>query len=149
MLEAFYVHLRLLAEFLVKPTNHKDFGPNDFGVIWTAPDLPETSRLARHWEIASSYVVHFGRPRVPSDIEDLEVFSLGDDVFRSMAADALGVFHAFLDLLEAESSEWEEGALIPNPESDPEAWQMRLLAEQANILRVAFDQAREQMALPG
>jgi hypothetical protein len=26
MLEAFYVHLRLLAEFLVKPTNHKDFG---------------------------------------------------------------------------------------------------------------------------
>jgi hypothetical protein len=33
MLDAFYVHLRLVAEFLTRPTNGRDFGPIDLGVV--------------------------------------------------------------------------------------------------------------------
>jgi hypothetical protein len=144
MLEAFYVHLRLLAEFLVKPTQGRDFGPSDFDVTWTVPDLPEAIRLTEHWQVASSYVLHFGRSRVPEDVEDLEPFLLGEDVFLAMAGDALAVFSIFLDRL-AESSAWKGGSLIPDPESDPGAWQSRLQAEQANILRTAFTQSHAQI----
>ena len=37
MLDAFYVHIRLLADLLVRPTGAKDFGPADFVVEWTPP----------------------------------------------------------------------------------------------------------------
>jgi len=32
MIDAFYVHLRLLADFLIRGTKGHDFGPEDFGV---------------------------------------------------------------------------------------------------------------------
>jgi hypothetical protein len=109
MLDAFYVHVRLLADFLVKATKGKDFGPFDFDVEWTTPTSQEATRLIDHWDAASKYVVHFGRPRVPEKLEDLEAFQVGGEHFHAMAADALTVFRQFLTALESGPPAWHAG----------------------------------------
>jgi hypothetical protein len=147
MLDAFYVHLRLIADFLVKQTSNMDFGPRDFGVSWSPLGTREAQALLQHWQVASTYVVHFGRPRVPDHPGDLEVFRIGENSFRFMATDALVVFRQFLNLVEARASAWSGAALIPDPDTDPDAWQLRIRADQASILRAAFDAAASQVGL--
>lgn len=111
MLDSFYVHIRLLADFLVKPTHAKmDFGPADFGVEWTIPTTEEADRLAQYWQNASTYVVHFGRPRVPNNVMDLAAFEVGGRLFRAMAADALVVYAEFLKGLLRVTPAWSGGA---------------------------------------
>ena len=141
MIDAFYVHMRLLADFLVKGTNSRDFGPADFGVQWTRPDPPEADRLVEYWDQASKYVVHFGRPRVPENLEDLSAFEVDGQALRAMTADALIVLGEFVEKLESKAAEWKGGALIPNQAEDPEGWRLRTLADQAATLRGAFTAA--------
>ncbi|MPZ63112.1 MAG: hypothetical protein GEU93_17845 [Propionibacteriales bacterium] len=101
MLDAFYVHIRLLDDFLVKPTKSpKDFGPFDFGVTWEIPTTDAARRLLDHWEVASKYVVHFGHPRVPDDVGDLEPFEIGSKFFVAMAKNALTVMEPFINAVE-------------------------------------------------
>lgn len=141
MIDAFYVHLRLLADFLMKSTKNRDFGPEDFGIVWTGPETPEANRLAEYWSRASTYVVHFGRPRVPEQLEDLEPFQVDGQAFHAMTADALSVFSGFLDQLESKAAEWMGGVQIPNRGSDPDGWRLRVMADQAATLRGAFTAA--------
>ena len=126
MLDAFFVHVRLLADFLVKTTqDRKDFGPADFGVDWTVSTTAEAARLSSHWDTASRYVVHYGRPRVPENLADLQAFEIGGRAFKYMAADALLVFAEFLRKLEAKTPIWSEGTRIPDRQTEPEAWRVR------------------------
>jgi hypothetical protein len=81
MVDTFYVHLRLMADFLVKNPSG-DLGPADFGVKWTKPDCAEARNLSRYHSDASKYVVHFGRPRVPERLDDLAMFSIGGAHWR-------------------------------------------------------------------
>lgn len=106
MLDAFYVHLRLVAEFLTRATNDRDFGPTDLGVDdWVAPDSAAAQRLAEYWDRASKYVVHFGHPRVPENLEELQVFEVSAAALKAMAADAFDVLQVFVARVEANASE--------------------------------------------
>lgn len=96
MLDAFYVHIRLLADFLTRPTKSIGFGPTDFGGGWTAPAGAASDRLAAAWEVASKYVVHFGHPRVPDDVRTLTNFEVSGTAFRDLAMYALDLFAAFV-----------------------------------------------------
>lgn len=63
MLDAFYVHVRLLADFLVRTTKSMDFGPTDFVEAWRVPSVDAATRLAEYRDLARKYVVHFGHPQ--------------------------------------------------------------------------------------
>jgi hypothetical protein len=102
MLDAFYVHLRLVAEFLTRPTNRRDFGPAQLGVDnWVTPETNAATRLADYWHRASKYVVHFGHSRVPETLAELETFEVSAAALRGMAADAFKVLEELVSLLEA------------------------------------------------
>lgn len=100
MVDAFYVHIRLLAEFLVRPTGRLDFGPRAFTTDWDPPKSGAVDRLKTYWGLASKYVVHFGHARVPENIKDLQVFDVSGAAVRQMARDALEVFEAFVGSVE-------------------------------------------------
>jgi len=72
--ESWLLNVRLLAEFFgVHPARHeKDFSARDFG--WSGCDLPDDIgiELEACWKLASSFLLHFGRNRVPSDLQELE-----------------------------------------------------------------------------
>jgi hypothetical protein len=102
MLDAFYVHLRLVAEFLTRPTSVRDFGPIELGADdWVVPDTQAAERLAQYWDRASKYVVHFGHPRVPGNLEELQTFEVSADAMKSMARDAFAVLEVLVAQLEA------------------------------------------------
>ena len=131
MLDAFYVHIRLLGDFLIKDTKARlDFGPADFGVSWEKPTSTAAERLADHWGVASKFVVHFAHPRVPDDLTDLEPFEIGSAPFAEMARDALEVMERFISAVEAEAAKaTDEPARLSVP---------RL---RASSLRTAFEHA--------
>lgn len=148
MLDAFYVHIRLLAEFLLRAQRKGDFAPADFGVSWTSPSGPGADRLNEAWEVASKYVVHFGGRRVPGSEDDASAFIVDGAHFRQLADDAVGLFSAFVDVLAATTPDWTRGAgaLIPNPDSDPEGWLGRARAEALRELRDSLAEAKAELA---
>lgn len=146
MVDAFYVHLRLMAEFLVK-NPRDDIGPHDFGVKWTKPDCTEARNLIQYHDDASKYVVHFGSRRVPVDLDDLASFDIGGAHWQERLTDVVAVFQCFLTVLENLASEWDQDVLLPNPEVEPDAWRQRLRWEQAQILGRALDDARSALQL--
>lgn len=117
MLDSFYVHIRLLADFLVRRTDGRDFGPAQFDAVWDpaqVAELEEGQRLLGYWKDASEYVVHFGRSRVPDDLSDLRQFDIGDEVFTAMATDALKLMGKFIGVLrKAYAARGEEP--VPSP----------------------------------
>jgi hypothetical protein len=149
MLDAFYVHIRLLAEFLVKDTPGRDFGPADFDVAWAVPATVEAERLVQYWATASAYVVHFGRRRVPDDLDDLQRFEVTGSAFKEMADNALIVFAEFLRRLEQVTPPWSDGSRIPDREAEPEAWSARVLFDRTNQLRASFVEACGKVGLDG
>lgn len=134
MVDAFYVHIRLLADFLVKQTKTKDFGPADFEVSWEVPTTVAAQRLAEHWSIASKYVVHFGHPRVPDDLAELEPFSIGSVWFADMAGNALTVLGRFVTAVEAQAARDDAPALS-------------VARLRASYLRGSFDRACYQLGI--
>ena len=147
MLDAFYVHLRLLGDFLVMTTSGRDFGPAQFGVAWAVPTSEEAVRLAANWRTASSYVVHFGRPRVAKSIEDLTQFEIGGPAFKAMARDGLKVFAVFLRALRIVTP--DSDARVPDRTTEPGAWQDKVLADRTNFLRMSFVEACKRVGLDG
>jgi hypothetical protein len=133
MIDAFYVHLRLLGDFLVKPTKRFDIGPNDFGVIWTIPTSEAAARLSNYWQVASKYVVHFGQARVPEQLVDLQSFEVNAQSMASMAEDALTVLASFIGTVEANAATSQSTTLVSE--------RVRLLADRAAYLRGEFDRA--------
>lgn len=147
MLDAFYVHVRLLAEFLVRTTKGGDFGPADFGITWAAPEGAATARLGDVWDVASKYVVHFGGRRVPKRPEDASEFTVDGSYFRQLAGDALEVYSVFVDAVAAVTPDWTKGggALIPDPVADPDGWRARTRSDALRELRSARDEAPNEL----
>lgn len=153
MIDAFYVHLRLLGDFLVKETKSTDIGPADFGVQWRVPKTSaerahqsdEAKRLLNHWDVASKYVVHFGHVRVPNDLAELEVFDVDAQSMTSMAVDALTVLAPFVKAVEDGApqggSNHADGQPAPVPDD------AKLLIERATLLRTSFDRACDRLGL--
>jgi hypothetical protein len=97
--DAFFVHLRLLAEFLVKkrdqhhPAIHRDdFAP---GFHLASVDSNLYQRLDTAFELASRHVAHFSVDRVPdekaSGVQAVDAASL-----RRLAGDAFGAVAAYI-----------------------------------------------------
>lgn len=102
MLDAFYVHIRLIAEFLTRKTNTLDFGPAQFGVEgWTVPSTHSAERLTDYWHRASKYVMHFGHDRVPANLDELQSFEVTAATLQTMTRDAVDVLDAFVAQVEA------------------------------------------------
>jgi hypothetical protein len=150
MVDAFYVHIRLLGDFLVRDTNKNDFGPAELGVTdWTPPTTDEAKRLNECWVTASKYVVHFGRPRVPENLSDLQSFDVNGAAFRGMARDALTVFALFLRDLLAVTPAWAGGARVPDRDREPREFETRLLFERTERMRKSFVEACAKVGLDG
>lgn len=148
MVDAFYVHIRLLGDFLVRNTDKRDFGPAQFGVMdWTRSTSDEAHRLEEYWATASTYVVHFGRPRVPADISDLRAFPVDSATFQAMTRDALLVFALFLQKLSAVTPVWAGGARVPSREHEPEEFERRLLFERTEKMSRSFEEACKKVGL--
>lgn len=147
MIEAFFVHIRLLAEFLTRDLRGRDIAPADFGVSWARPATEEAQRLGRHWDTASKFVVHLGRDRVPENLGDLAAFELGGAAFREMARDALTVYALFFRAVRAATPAWAGGARIPDREAEPGQWRERLLFDRTDLLCEAFAEACSRVGL--
>lgn len=147
MLDAFYVHIRLLSEFFLRRTSGQDFGPRDFGIGWHIPTGDGPDRLQEAWNVASSYVVHFGRPRVPESMEDLRAFEVSSAYFRRLATDALDCFETFVDSVEERAPVWKGGALLPDPIKQAAQWNARVAHEVVGTLRSAQHIAAAELAL--
>jgi hypothetical protein len=105
MVDAFLVHVRLLAEFLVRRTPNCDFGPNDLVQHWVAPESSAAQRVHQHWELASRHVVHFSHERVPDSLDDLNPIEPDTATLRTMANDVLTVMSEFVVTAEKQKIE--------------------------------------------
>ena len=102
-LESFLVHVRLLAEFLVRRPK-KDFTAADF-IAWPVPQTDAAQRLGQYWwEEASQHVVHFSQKRVPDNPKDVTQIQ---DLGKWMHEAATDVF----EVAEDSWSQWSRGAI--------------------------------------
>lgn len=71
--ESWLLNVRLLTEFfgVHAPRHDKDFSARDF--LWSPRELPDDIRIELEgcWQLASTFLIHFGRRRVPSDLQEL------------------------------------------------------------------------------
>lgn len=111
MVDAFYVHIRLIAEFFLHATKKNDLGPATLGVDWRPPETEQARRLEGAWVTASQNVVHFGRARVvPSFEASGTSFRVGSANFRKLAEDSLTVYGAFVAVVLERAGEAEASA---------------------------------------
>jgi hypothetical protein len=88
--------------------------------------------------------VHFGRPRVPDNLEDLAAFQIGGQPFGAMATDALAVFASFLQELEARTPAWRGKTCIPDAVTESEDWRAQNLSDRTALLReIVRDRVRQ------
>jgi hypothetical protein len=149
MVEAFWVHIRLLAEFLTQDLKGKDIGPADFGIAWDIPTSEEAMRLGEYWQIASKHVVHFGRPRVPHDLSELDVFEVSSQSFTRMVIDALTVYSIFMVHLRAAYPPVPTTEPVPNSQQHYAMWHERLLCDRSQVMTTAFLEACARVAIDG
>ena len=149
MVEAFWVHIRLLAEFLTKDLKGKDIGPADFGVAWDVPSSEEAMLLGEYWDIASKHVVHFGRPRVPHDLSELDVFEVNSERFTRMVIDALTVYSQFMVQLRAAYPPVPLTEPVPNSQGHYALWYERLLRDRSQVMTAEFLEACARVAIDG
>lgn len=93
-LESYFVNYRLLAEFLVRSPNGKDFSRRDFIAGWDPKPSAVVGRLGEDWEFASQNVVHLSRKRLPGEEEVVQ--SVYSRVLAFMAARLTSVFTEFV-----------------------------------------------------
>lgn len=72
--ESWLLNVRLLTEFFgIHPARHNsDFSAQDFQ--WNPTELRDQVKieLEECWSVASSFLLHFGKNRVPSDLQELD-----------------------------------------------------------------------------
>ena len=106
-LEAFFVHVRLLSEFLVRRPPEKDFSARDF--LWPAPTSEAAMRLGGKWfQEPSQHVVHFSRRRVPDQRADIQIIEDIEAYMREAADDVFAVAEEFVTALERASHRYAE-----------------------------------------
>ncbi len=102
-IDAFFVHLRNLSEFLVKPWDrrliHRRSYASDFHL-----DEALRSRLLANYELASRHVGHFNAERVPAKDSSPHIVVTGAQL-RGHADDVFDAMEAFVKHLAAKASE--------------------------------------------
>lgn len=94
MIDAFYVNLRLLAEFLLGRGDPQDVGMPTFGVSTWSPPKDLKGRLGGYHEAASKFVTHYSTRRVQAvdptgpvegfDVDPAEIDTMARDVLTGM-----------------------------------------------------------------
>jgi hypothetical protein len=104
--DSFFVHLRLLIEFLVKPPDRRrpSIHREDYTAGFHLGSIETTlhSRLADAYELASRHVVHYGVDRVPTAATGVEY--IGAARLRAHGDDALAAFALFVKHLRASAN---------------------------------------------
>ena len=116
--EAFYLNVRLVAEFFVKMPE-RDYTARSFLPSWEPPgDL--AARIQRAWGIASKHVMHMSRDRVPADVEDVEPEDTSEAGLSALAQDCQSIAVAFVEAYTAATHNYGEDFvnLITNHESE-------------------------------
>lgn len=153
MVEAFWVHIRLLAEFLTRDAKGNDMGPGDFGIDWVIPATDEAVRLGRYWLVASRHVVHFSQLRVadhdPGDDTEQAGFEVSGGRFTAMVRDVLAVYATFVGQLLIAYPPVPATEPIPNSVRQPIGWHERLLRDRSRVLTDGFFEACERVGLDG
>lgn len=92
--DAFYIHLRALIEFLVKPRDTRDIRRHDYVPNFELDDAVRDRLLATHTR-ASQYVAHFSKQRTPT--ADAPIFETVDaSSLRALATETFGAMDAFV-----------------------------------------------------
>ena len=132
-LEAWFVHMRLLAEFfgISGRGSNKDFSCESFG--W---DRAEDEMLNDIWAVASRHVVHFSVQRTPERVRELEPFDESLSNLRMLTWRMFGIAEAFVEHLESTDDEqavdlrfhleeakgWNTVNPGPPPDCDASVW---------------------------
>jgi hypothetical protein len=103
-LEAWLIHVRLMAEYLlVRPSDpSKDFSARDFG--WRGPTAPQAD-IENMWMDASQYIVHFGKARTPPDLYDLAPLDVSISGLTHIAESVFALADEFVAYLHAQAFE--------------------------------------------
>ncbi|MGH3712943.1 MAG: hypothetical protein ACRDT4_05705 [Micromonosporaceae bacterium] len=122
-LEAFYVSVRLLAEFFVrKPAGkHEDYTAWSFLPSWQPAPEDAAGRLGEQWTIASQQVMHLSKKRIQEDVNNPRHEDTSEDGLRKIAADCDAVLRSFTEAYEADTARYVEGfrRLVEAFESGP------------------------------
>ncbi|SCE11799.1 hypothetical protein GA0115240_139218 [Streptomyces sp. DvalAA-14] len=65
-MESFWVNVRLLAEFLARDPNPRDWNARDFVPEWGSANTETAARLNQAWTLASRHVMHLSKERTPN-----------------------------------------------------------------------------------
>jgi len=141
-IDAFFIHLRLLIEFLIKKPNrnHPAIHRDDYasGFYLGSVDLALYHRLSTDFDFASQHVAHFSLNRLPTE-ESAGVDYLDAARLRSRAEDVFGAMEAFIRHMHAnpgpytdDFERWLSDAKARRTEAPPAA----APASIANVLRV-------------
>ncbi|MFJ9941571.1 hypothetical protein [Streptomyces erythrochromogenes] len=93
-IESFWVNARLLAEFLVKGTDSRDWQANDFAPGWSTTNKRAKDRLLEAWVTASRHVMHLSKDRTPDKLN--AVAPATHDLYRQVAEDCRTVYEEFV-----------------------------------------------------
>ncbi|MGW2936102.1 hypothetical protein ACWDA7_30590 [Streptomyces sp. NPDC001156] len=91
-IESFFVNVRLVAEFLTKGLDPKDWRAPDFVPGFTSQDTAAIDRLNDAWMLASRHVMHLSTKRTP-DLADIEPVTA--EQIQRMARDCRAVYDEF------------------------------------------------------
>ncbi|MER6914336.1 hypothetical protein ABT354_21915 [Streptomyces sp. NPDC000594] len=92
-IESFWVNVRLLAEFLVKGTDVRDWQAQDFAPGWTPADREADTRMREAWTLASQHVMHLSKARTPEHLADIEPVVAED--YQKIAQDCHVIYRDF------------------------------------------------------
>ena len=92
-IDAFFIHLRLLIEFLIKSRDDRAIRRHDYAKGFHLNNPGLRNRLAAGYEFASREVAHFNYERVPAEdsppgkpVDSAGLHRHADDVFAAMGA---------------------------------------------------------------
>ncbi|MGW4138835.1 hypothetical protein ACWELV_18940 [Streptomyces mirabilis] len=91
-MESFLVNVRLLAEFLTRDPDPRDWRARDFVHGWTSQNTEATDRLTDAWTLASRHVMHLSKDRTP-DLDDIEPVTA--EQIQRIARDCRAVYDEF------------------------------------------------------
>lgn len=141
-IDAFFIHLRLLIEFLIKkpdrnhPAIHRDDYASGFHLGSADPALYR--RLSTDFDFASQHVAHFSLDRLPAE-ESAGVDYVDAARLRSRAEDVFGAMEVFIRYMHAnpgacadDFERWLSDARARRAEAPPPA----APASIANVLRL-------------
>jgi hypothetical protein len=95
-LESFFINVRLMADFLVRTTDRRDFGAVTLLPDWVPTPSDAADRLrTKWWPLASQLVAHFSMERIQVDTSEPVDYVGSTEDLEVMRDDVLSVWHTW------------------------------------------------------